>query len=41
MITLSDFERYVPHEIRMRREDYYDSAAVTDLKENEPGEWIR
>lgn len=39
MITLSDFEKYAPYKIWMRGEEYYDSGAVADLEEYEPGEW--
>lgn len=40
MITISDFENYVPSKILMRGKDYYDSDAVLDIEEESPGEWI-
>lgn len=40
MITLSNFETYVPSKILMRGEDYYDSDAVLELEEESPGEWV-
>ena len=40
MMTLSNFENFVPPHIWMRGEEYFESGAVTELEETEPGEWI-
>lgn len=40
MMTLNDFENYVPCKIWARGEEYYECDAVKDLEETEPGEWI-
>ena len=39
MITLDNFENFVPYKILMRGEEYYDTDAVSELKETSPGEW--
>lgn len=39
MITIDNFEGIVPYKILMRGEEYYESGAVSDLKETLPGEW--
>ena len=39
MITIDNFEGLVPYKILMRGEEYYESGAVSDLKETLPGEW--
>lgn len=39
MITLDNFESFVPYKILMRGMDYYDSDAVSELEETSPGEW--
>ncbi|WP_195571232.1 SWIM zinc finger family protein [Bacteroides nordii] len=40
MMTLSNFENFVPPHIWMRGEEYFESGAVTELEETELGEWI-
>lgn len=40
MMTLSNFENFVPPHIWMRGEEYFESGAVTELEETEPGEWM-
>ena len=39
MITLDNFENFVPYKILMRGEEYYDTDAVSELEETSPGEW--
>lgn len=39
MITLDNFESFVPYKILMRGEEYYDTDAVSELEETSPGEW--
>lgn len=39
MITLDNFENFVPYKILMRGEAYYDTDAVSELEETSPGEW--
>lgn len=39
MITLDNFENFVPYKILMRGEEYYDADAVSELEEISPGEW--
>lgn len=36
MITLDNFENFVPYKILMRGEEYYDTDAVSELEENSP-----
>ena len=38
MITIDNFEGIVPYKILMRGEEYYESGAVSDLKETLPGD---
>lgn len=40
MMTLSNFENFVPPHIWMRGEEYFESGAVTELEETESGKWI-
>ena len=39
MITLDNFEDFVPYKIWMRGEEYYETDAVSELEEISPGEW--
>ena len=39
MITLDNFENFVPYKIWMRGEEYYEIDAVSELEEISPGEW--
>ena len=39
MITLDNFENFVPYKIWMRGEEYYETDAVSELEEISPGEW--
>ena len=39
MITLDNFENFVPYKILVRGEEYYDTDAVSELEETSPGEW--
>lgn len=39
MITLDNFENFVPYKIWMRGEEYYETDAVSELEETSPGEW--
>lgn len=39
MITLDNFENFVPYKILTRGEEYYDNDAVSELEETSPGEW--
>ena len=39
MITLDNFEDFVPYKILTRGEEYYDNGAVSELEETSPGEW--
>lgn len=40
MITLNNFEVYVPYKIWQRGEEYYESGAVIDLQEISDEDWI-
>lgn len=39
MITLNNFESFVPYQILERGEDYYETGAVSELEETSPEEW--
>ena len=39
MVTISNFESSVPYKILKRGNIYYESGAVTELKEETPGKW--
>jgi len=39
MVTISNFESSVPYKILKRGKNYYESGAVTELKEETPDEW--
>lgn len=39
MITLDDFENFVPYKILERGEEYYEMGTVSDLEETSSGEW--
>lgn len=39
MITLDNFENFVPYRILVRGEEYYEIGAVSKLEEDSPGEW--
>lgn len=39
MMTLDNFESYVPYKIWQRGEEYYESGAVTELEKLSDGEW--
>ena len=39
MITLDNFEDFVPYKIWMCGEEYYETDAVSELEEISPGEW--
>lgn len=41
MITIDNFEGIVPYKILMRGEEYYESGAVSDLKETLPASGLQ
>ena len=38
MITLGNFENFVPYKMLMRGEEYYDTDTVSELEEISPSE---
>lgn len=40
MMTLSNFENFVPPQIWRQGKEYYECGAITNLEEIEAGEWL-